>query len=326
MDTEAKPQSPSPVSASIELITRATASALLIVYGLGFVILGFHDARYGVIQFSPFRTRIVLVGFVFTALVALAAGAQHYGIAYLAPLESVRGDAEPERRAQRETVLAGGFVFTACFMATIFNLFLFSSLHAPTPNKWRVILWISVYALVWVVFFLINKIFVKRPFLSAFLSTLAYVLFLGSLTETYPSGTWDSLAAFFAMVAWQTMAIKRSKSKLKYVSDFMNWVILLLILWVYILQIFSVLPPRWGGGRPTPVLVFQNNPAPGLPINPVDALLLDENEQGLYVLLSPTGRAFFIPRNNVATVFFGTKEELPSSEILRPGKERPGSE
>jgi hypothetical protein len=310
MDTQEQPQSTSTVSSSIDLITRVVASALVIVYGLGFVILGFHDARYGVVQFSPFRTRIVLVGFVFTSLVALAAGAQHYGILYIAPLESVRADTEPGRRVQRDTVLAGGFVFTACIMATIFNLFLFSSVHAPTPNKWRSVVWFSLYALVWAVFFLINKIFVRRPFLSVILSVLAFVLFLVSLTETYPSSTWAALAVFFALVAREAMAIKRSESKLKYVSDFTNWIILLLILWIYILQIFSVLPPRWGGGRPTPVLVFQNTPAAGLPMNPVDSLLLDENEQGLYVLLSPTGRAFFIPRGNVATIFFGTKEEF----------------
>jgi hypothetical protein len=38
--------------------------------------------------------------------------------------------------------------------------------------------------------------------------------------------------------------------------------------------------------------------------------LLDENDQGLYILFSPTGRAFFVPKTNVAAIFFGTKEEL----------------
>ena len=64
--SSASPSAPgattAPLPFSMDLITRSIASALLMVYGLGFVILGFHDARYGVVQFSPFRTRIVLVG------------------------------------------------------------------------------------------------------------------------------------------------------------------------------------------------------------------------------------------------------------------------
>src|SRR2546427_613366 len=78
-----------PLFPAIDLITRSTASIVLLIYGLGFVILGFHDAKYGVVQFSPFRARIVLVGFVFVMLVSLAAAAQHYGLAYFGPLEPV---------------------------------------------------------------------------------------------------------------------------------------------------------------------------------------------------------------------------------------------
>ncbi len=84
----------------------------------------------------------------------------------------------------------------------------------------------------------------------------------------------------------------------------------MLILWVYISQIFSELPPRWGGGQPTPVVIYLSNSTPWSPSNPLEALLLDETDQGLYVLLSPTGRAFYVPRNNVVSAFFGTKEQL----------------
>jgi len=285
---------------------------LLVVYGLGFVILGFHDARYGVVQFSPFRARIFLAGFVFAALVAFAAAAQHYGFMYMAPLHAVRSDTAPERRKERETVLASGFIFTAGFMATVFNTFLFGSMHAPPPTTWHTIFWLGFYALLWTVFLYINTIFAKKPGLSVFLALLAYVAFLPGITTAAirPSETWATLAIFFAMIGWETMVFKRSDNGLKHFSNFTNWIILWLIVWLYILGIFGDLPPRWGGGRPTPVQIFQNNPAPGLPANPVDALLLDENDQGLYILLSPTGRAFFVPRTNVATMFFGTRAEL----------------
>jgi hypothetical protein len=84
---------------------------------------------------------------------------------------------------------------------------------------------------------------------------------------------------------------------------------LLWIIWIYISQIFILLPPRWGGGQPTPIVVYLNNAAPWSPENPTQVLLLDETDQGLYILLSPSGKAFFLPRSNVASVFFGTKDE-----------------
>src|SRR5438309_495472 len=85
--TDAKNDTPSPLPSLLELTTKSSASILIVIYGLGFVILGFNDAKYGVVQFSPFRARIVLVGFVFAMLVALAAAAYHYRIAYIAPLD-----------------------------------------------------------------------------------------------------------------------------------------------------------------------------------------------------------------------------------------------
>lgn len=53
IEAQAAPSEAGSFLPSIELFTRLTASVLLLVYGLGFVILGFHDARYGVVQFSP---------------------------------------------------------------------------------------------------------------------------------------------------------------------------------------------------------------------------------------------------------------------------------
>jgi hypothetical protein len=100
---------------TIDLVARSTAPILLLIYGIGFVILGFHDAKYGVVQFSPFRARIFLVGFVFAAFVALAVAAQHYGFHNfgLTSLDQVFKDSDVKRRPYRETILAAAFILTA---------------------------------------------------------------------------------------------------------------------------------------------------------------------------------------------------------------------
>ena len=58
----------------VESITRATTALLVLMYGLGFLILSVYEARYGIMQFNPLRTRTFLVGFVFIALAALPTG------------------------------------------------------------------------------------------------------------------------------------------------------------------------------------------------------------------------------------------------------------
>jgi hypothetical protein len=57
-------------------------------------------------------------------------------------------------------------------------------------------------------------------------------------------------------------------------------------------------------------MIFQINPTPLSTSNPVGALLLDETDQGFYILLSADGKAFFIPRSNVASIFFGSKGDF----------------
>jgi hypothetical protein len=300
-----------PPTFSVDLITRSTAPLLLMVYGLGFVILGFHDARYGVVQFSPFRTRIVLVGLVFAALVGLTALAEPTLIPGWDNLESVRADSDPKRRFFRETVLAAGFIFTATLMASLLSAFLFSSVHGQPPWKWwRWLIWLAAYFLLLGGFDYINKIFVSKPRRAALLAVTAYVIFLAAMTAIFPYPTpWVQLAFFFALVRFEIASPRRSGGTLKYLANPLSWPLPLVIIWIYISQIFILLPPRWGGGQPTPIVVYLNNPVAWSPENPTQVLLLDETDQGIYVLLSPSGKAFFVPRSNVASVFFGTKDE-----------------
>jgi hypothetical protein len=313
---ETSQPAPPPLSFSIDVITRSTASILLLIYGIGFVILGFHDARYGVVQFSPFRARIVLVGFVFAMLVSLAAAAQHYSLAYFQPLEPVVKDSDPQRRRHRETILTAGFIFTAGVISTFLGTFLFHSSPVQKSSEplWRTFAGIALYLLGATVLVVAAKTFPKKPGFAVFLSLLAFTFVLGALLRPGGSTPTSYLALMLALVGWHTTWIKREGNPIRYALDFRNWYFVLFLLWIYISQIFGALPARWGGGQPTPIQVFQSNPAPWSPSNPMDALLLDETDQGIYVLLPPTGKAFFVPRSNVASVFFGSKDDLAKKQ------------
>jgi hypothetical protein len=304
---------PPPLSASIDLITRSIASALALIYGLGFVILGFHDARYGVVQFSPFRARILLVGFVFASLVTLAAAAHHYGFVYLPGLQPVLNDSEPERRLHRDVVLLAAFVYTASFMAGSFSTWAHFPAQKNQPHRWQVVLSLALLTLGFLILSHAAERFREKPLRAVLLSLPAFPLVFGVLAYLEEPGASKPrvyLTAMFVLVGFLATVTKRVRSVPRYYSDWRTWPVVLAIFGIYITQIFANLPPRWGGGQPTSIVIFQNSPAPWSSSNPVDALLLDETDQGFYVLLSPSGKAFFIPRSNVSSIFFGSRDDL----------------
>lgn len=85
----------------VESLTRITASSLVLMYGIGFLILSIHEARFGISQFSPLRARIIFVGFTFTVLAALPAAAHHYGFAYFGPLKAIIKNTDAAGETQR---------------------------------------------------------------------------------------------------------------------------------------------------------------------------------------------------------------------------------
>jgi hypothetical protein len=200
-----------PLSFSMDLIARATAPVLLTVYGLGFVILGFHDARYGVVQFSPFRARIVLVGFVFLALVSLTAAAQHYGLSYFGPLEPVIKDRDPKRRVQRDIVLGAGFIFTAALISSTLGSFLFfsSAEQKVTGPGWQVLAGALIYFSAMGVFTLAAKTYLRKPGLATFLSLLAFAMVVSSY---FWPRFWPTRSAYLTLmltlVGWHTIVVK----------------------------------------------------------------------------------------------------------------------
>src|ERR1700722_11238960 len=48
-----------------DLATRAGAIALVGLYGAGFLVVSFHNALYGIVEFGLFRTRLLSAGIIF---------------------------------------------------------------------------------------------------------------------------------------------------------------------------------------------------------------------------------------------------------------------
>ena len=80
---------------------------------------------------------------------------------------------------------------------------------------------------------------------------------------------------------------------------------------LYASSIYGRIQPKYGGGAPTPTVVYLTKPLAWMDSNVVSALLLDESEEGYFILAPNADRALFIPRSNVAALYFGPLERVP---------------
>ena len=316
---ETTPQLVEPVrelSASIELVTRATAALLVILYIVGFVILAFHDAQYGIVEFSFLRTRILLVGSLFAGLVMLSAGAVHYQISYIAELREVYNNPEPKLQRYRDLLLMAHFVYPAALMALVFNPVIFSfSLNnwwfVPEDEPiWRALAIFGAFVVLGLGNFVIAKSFSERPRRAAFCGVGGAFTLISGL---YLFGTRNlaNLTFFLFLAGVNAIQIKRNPDRVRFALDFRNWSLPLALIAMFIFGIFGNVRSGLGGGATTAVVLYLNAPVEWLDSKTASVLLVDETDQGFYVLTSPTGKAFFMPRSNVGSMYFGTNDNLP---------------
>jgi hypothetical protein len=298
----------------LDVFARSAATILLVMYGVGFVILAAYEARYGIVQFGPLRARIFLVGFAFTALSALPIAAHHYGLSYFRVLEAVQENKDPALRFERATVLAFGFAFTAFFMGGVFNFFLFAPtvLKSQPRHPWIPLTSFCVGCLAFVLIHRwIGKRFADHPGKSVILSILAAIILLGTLFWMGPEEL-AGLALWFwiaAMLGWDA---RSSRNRALYALDFRNWYFIVLSISIYVNMVMGHMQQKFGGGAPVPAVLYLNKPLPlSNGTTTVEVSLLDETEQGYYILPPGKHTALFIPRGEVSSIYFGPAEDLP---------------
>ena len=295
-----------------DLFARLGATLLLTFYGLGFVILGVHEAHYGVFQLSPLRARIFLVGFAFIVLIALPAAAHHYKLAYYGPLEPVLNNTDPKLRNYRDVVLASGFIYTAWLMASMFNFVLVSAPSAKS-YRWRhAAAFVAGYLAFLGMFRIVGKKFAERPRTASAAALLTAGAFMACLALA-GVGT-SSLTLWFWLCGIGAQHVRRSPDRLRFALDFRNWFFVIVTLWFYIVAVFGTMPPRIGGGAPSNVVFYLNRPVAWLDHTPASVSLLDETDQGFYVLTAGKSKALFIPRSDVGAVYFGPVEDVGKSK------------
>jgi hypothetical protein len=314
METAAQISRPEPgFRENIETLTRATATALVLVYAVGFIILALYDGRYGIIGFSFLRVKILSVGALFWLLVMLAAAAAHYQIEYLPALRAVYNNVESKLQFYRNLLLAAHFIYPATLMALLFHPVVFRFVlnnwwFVPADaSAWRTLAIFAAFLVMGLGNSIIEKSFLERPKRAAFLGVggASFVVFTLYL---FGERNITNLTLFLFLAGLSALQLKRG---IRYGLDFRNWFLAVLLIALFTFEIFGYIRPELGGGAPSPVTLYLSMPVAWLDSNVASVLLVDETDQGFYVLTAPTGKAFFLPRSLVTSVYFGTKADLP---------------
>jgi hypothetical protein len=142
------------------------------------------------------------------------------------------------------------------------------------------------------------------------LSTLLFVIAL----ETTGRPDVGALTLWFCIAGVISLRVSEAKNLLRDALHWWNWFALLLCVVFYASSVYGHILPKYGGGAPTPIVVYLNKPLPWAPSKVKSASLLDETEQGYFVAGSKGDNALFVPRSNLFAIYFGLSSEAPKAK------------
>lgn len=295
------------VASFLELIARAGAVLLALVYGSGFLIISLRHAAFGIAQYSFFAPRILSAGilFVFLIIVPTVAASRIF------PEDSEHDkDVAPEVLWCRRTEAVLSLAITSVVLAFVAS-FLFKS-EQPVPFHGFVLCGTTL------LFATVARRVVRKrtesPVRGAILSLSAFAALTAS-TLTHPQSHFAVISGWFFLVGFATpdvllRKLMREPQTLKYLQ-WETWAFLALFaLSSYSILIYGSVKPEYGGGSTRPITLFLSQRIPVMASLSSQVHLIDENENGYYVLPTPESkRAIFVPRRVVAAIRFGSEEQ-----------------
>jgi hypothetical protein len=154
----------------------------------------------------------------------------------------------------------------------------------------------------------------------------AYVLFtLGMRLQEYlvmPDFEPGDLALWFFIIFAITVLQLKTKpgdysgDKIKGLGADLG--LLFLTIFVFGHHYYPHIKASWGGGMPVSVTVYFTKESAIDPNKAVSAQLIEESDEGFYIVGPMEARAIFVPRSSVALVYFSDK--VAESPLLREGK------
>jgi hypothetical protein len=282
----------------LESASKGAALLALTCYAFGFIVVSVNDASFGFSELSPFKPRILSAGLLFSVLTAV-------------PIMSAQWIFRTATATDYLTKVA--WVLSRCWLHLVASLILVAALKpifVDVPgDTGRVPFWgwwlltLAVLAILALTGFAVVS-YEKFPglvslFFAALLGLIGWWLFYDS--SVHPS----SVTCLWFFAVGLTPVVLRRIAKQQGLSIPMDVAYpVMLAISFFPTHIYPRIKHSWGGGEPATVVAYFSQDARLFPGQQIRGKLLDESDQGFYLLLDDQTRALYVPRGAVAALFF----------------------
>jgi hypothetical protein len=294
-----------------DVFSKCIAGLAIALYASGFLVLSLYHSKFGFVGTNPFRPRVLAAGAWFLIFTAIP----------------VWGAARYRTRPLKEFVKELPLIWIASFGTSVLLITILFEFNSPesvlTPiSGWRLGLYSGLFVLSAVGLF--AEKMTKMPewagiAASALLTLMFLIVPIRSVIITH---TFDAsaLALWFfgcTVLATQEFKLRTKDSLLK--GD--EWTKVLFVVFAALVRFAHYVSPHlrtsWGGGSLTKVTIYLTETSLLKPGQAVQASLVEESDEGYYIIGPSEGKAVFIPRSSVALVYFS--EKASDSSLLQGG-------
>jgi hypothetical protein len=300
-------QSGSDTGKIIDLIVKATVVLAAVMYGCGFLVLSIHQFSYGLAGLNPLRPKVLAAGIWFLCFATIPFVLEIEG-------RTIRSSSlGHERWLQKRST---GFFFSAlsCFWLGMILGYAFdfpSDVGQAGPSTFTILLVMAASAAL-----VLADQWNRFPHWLAMLASLGFggLLMYCGVNDllSYHHQSVASIALWF--MVWSFLAHGEMQSR-SWKFQIGNWKQSVL-LGITAVACFSGLyypqmKPSWGGGAPVPATIYFAKEALVAPGRSISAKIVDETDGGFYVIGGNDKKATFIPRSQVAMVYYSDDTSGP---------------
>jgi hypothetical protein len=317
----------------LDLFSKATVVGLFAIYVFGFLIVSLHNAHYGFIELSPWKPKILSAGtlFLFFTLFPAVVALRVFAFA-------LSSSSRPRAIwwAIRVTDYLGVCCVFALFAA---RLCLASTKYARVGDPWVALLLVLISIGLLVGAITVDeseneekedqKEYIEHPYRSLTAHWGGALLVL-SASNYYEKEIWQLelwllfIGATVILARFLFLRIERGMQK----GRLYYWLALFIPVVsapIYFANlVYPDMKSSWGGGSPTPVVLYLSADSRVLPNQWLQGDLLDESDSGFYVVGRNERNALFIPRTAVSAAYF-SEFPLAPSFLQKPAEQPQGN-
>jgi len=293
-----------------DTLSKTIAGIAIALYACGFLIVSLYHAKFGFVGTNPFRPRV------------LAAGAWFFFFASIPVSIAVRYRTYHWLKLAKES--AGLWVASVALSIPLgYIIFDFSPSSVISTRLWVSILLFGV-----VIALMVAANLSKAPEWLATIASVLLTLFylvdsVRRVSNDHEFGLTSVALWFFGCTIVAIVEFKtRTRESLVYDGGWSKPLgVLFAALLVFATWVYPHLKASWGGGTPANITVYFAKDSLLNPNKAVQAQLVEESDEGFYIVGPKESKAIFIPRSSVALIYFSDK--TADSVVLQGVKQVP---